>query len=141
MAPSASWPASNASRRYPKGVSRRGGRSRWWRGATRKDATAASLDRAASRDGWIPRSSRRWRRDDLGIHPSREAARSKEAAVASFLVAPRHHRERPPRRDTPFGYRLEAFEAGQDAEGAIQRTALRHGVDMGACHDRPSPRI
>src|SRR6266508_3615531 len=62
MAPSASWPASNASRRYPKGVSRRGGRSRWWRGATRKDATAASLDRAASRDGWIPRSSRRWRR-------------------------------------------------------------------------------
>jgi hypothetical protein len=67
-----------------------------------------------------------------------EGARAEVAAVAAFLVAPGHHRQRSPRVEPGRLDGLQALEPGQHAQGPVERAALRHRVDVGAGqHRRP----
>src|SRR5262249_5162718 len=70
----------------------------------------------------------------LGIELAREHPRPEQAAVAALLVAPRRHREGTPCPDTRLVGRVQALETREDAEGAVEGTALGHGVDVRAGH-------
>ena len=72
--------------------------------------------------------------DRRGIELADEGPGAEEAAVAAFLVAPRRHGERQPGGVAGFPDRLQALEAGEHPEGAVQRTTLRDGVDVRARH-------
>src|SRR5207253_5563657 len=73
--------------------------------------------------------------DVLDVELARERARAEETRVAPFLVAPRRHHEGQPRARARLVDGLQALEARQDAEGAVEGPATRHRVDVGARHD------
>ena len=78
--------------------------------------------------------------DRRGVERAAERPRAEEAAVAALLVAPRRDDEGQPRGAARFADRLQALEAGEHAEGAVERAALRHRVDVRAGdHGRAAP--
>src|SRR2546429_340537 len=69
------------------------------------------------------------------VEPAAEGARAEEASVATFLVAPRGHRERSRRSPRALVDRVQALEPGDHAERAVEDAALGHGVDVRAGED------
>jgi hypothetical protein len=84
---------------------------------------------------------RRHGRNGGGVEATAEGPRAEETAVASLLVTPRRDHQRPSWRRARLADRVEALEAGQHAERAVQRAALRHRVDVRASDDERRRRI
>ena len=73
---------------------------------------------------------------DIALEQAAKGPRAEEAAVATFLVAPRRHRQGLRVQRVRLADYLKALEARQNAERAVEHAALGDGVDVRAGEDR-----
>src|SRR5713101_4860147 len=75
-------------------------------------------------------------RDLLDVELASECPRPEETRVAPLLVAPGGDHERQARAPAGLVDGLEALEAGEDSQRAVERAAVGHRVDVRARDDR-----
>ena len=85
-----------------------------------------------------PRTVRRGHLVDIALEQAAKRPGAEETSVATFLVAPRRYRQRPRVWRVRLADHLQALEARENAERAVEHAALGDGVDVRAGEDRRS---
>src|SRR6266446_131393 len=101
--------------------------------SSRGPCSMCSSTYAATEPAGAFASGARWAsKPARAIELAAECARPEQAAVAALLVGPGRDGEGALVRRLRLGEDFEAFEAGDDAERAIEHAAFGHRIDVGS---------